>query len=159
MIRALTGDQAVTPPWMLRDVTGREGRVHPLAGLSGSAVADRFCAWAGRSGRRYIFSVFAIDRQVEAAALPLARHAIALMVRRPAAGSRRVLWAERIETEEAVAVVRRAAMAAQAGQESSEIHLHFLSVEAGERQAAFTDLAFPRYDPAEPRGVVLSLAG
>lgn len=157
MIRAPGTEQVVIrPSWAFRDAPQR-GLPSLLEGLSGTAVADRFCAWAGRSGRRYIFSVFALDAQADAASVPLARNAIALMVRRPAQGSRRVVWAERIETEETVAAVRRAA--AQAGPEGREIHLHFLSVEPGERRAAFADLALPRLEPAEPRGVLLQLAG
>lgn len=160
MIRAPTTEQAVTTlPWRVHDASPCGGRSSPLAGLSGSAVADRFCAWVGRSGRRYIFSVFGLGPQATATSLPFARNAIALMVRRPAVGARRVLWAERIETEGTVAAVRRAAASAQAGPEASEIHLHFLSVEIGERQAAFADLAFPRLDPGESCGVLLRLAG
>lgn len=159
MIRAPGNEQVVIrPAWAFRDAP-EWGLPSSLEGLSGTAVADRFCAWAGRSGRRYIFSVFALDAQADAASVPLARAAIALMVRRPAQGSRRVVWAERIETEETVAAVRRAAAAAQAGPEGHEMHLHFLSVEPGERRAAFADLALPRLEPAEPRGVLLRLAG
>lgn len=140
MIRASNLEQTVVmPPWALlnasRHAASPDQRVR---GLSGGGAADRFCAWAGRSGRRYIFSVFALGSD----AIPLAPKAIALLVRRPATGPRRVMWAERLETEDRAAAVMRAA-AGQAGPEASEIHLHVLSVELEARRAAFADLAFP----------------
>ena len=40
---------------------GRAGPASaPLAALAGGALAHRFHAWRGRSGRRYIFSVYAL---------------------------------------------------------------------------------------------------
>ena len=121
---------------------------------SGRGPADRFCAWAGRSGRRYVFSVFALGS--DAAAVPLVPKTIALMVRPPVAGPRRVLWAERIETEDDVAAIMRAA-ARQADRETAEIHLHALSIETEARRAAFVDLAFPAADLAEqPSGFRLA---
>src|SRR5260221_7800124 len=33
----------------------------PLAALAGGGLAHQFHAWRGRSGRRYVFSVFPID--------------------------------------------------------------------------------------------------
>ena len=40
----------------------RPARHVPAAGLAGSALADRFCFWRGRSGRRYVFSVYRLTR-------------------------------------------------------------------------------------------------
>ncbi len=161
MIRASDFEQAVImPPWALLDASRRaESPDPPIRDLSGSGAADRFCAWAGRSGRRYIFSVFALGPiPLAPRTFALAPKAIALMVRRPATGPRRVVWAERLETEDAAAAVMRAA-AGQAGPEASEIHLHVLSVEPEARRAAFADLAFPRLGSTERPESLLRLAG
>lgn len=160
MIRAPDLDQAVMqlPRAMLGALSVPDSPDRPVRGLSGRGAADRFCAWAGRSGRRYIFSVFTLGPDLGSTAVPLAPKAIALIVRRPAAGPRRVLWAERTETEDGTAAVMRAA-AEQGGPEATEIHLHLLAIETEARRAAFADLAFPRLHSAEPRRDLLRLAG
>lgn len=160
MIRAPSLEPAIDmPPWAVLDTVRRAASPDdPLRTLSAGSAADRFCAWAGRSGRRYIFSVFALGPSARAVTLPLAPQSIALMVRRPATGPRRVLWAERMETKDGVAAVMQAA-ARHAGPEPSEIHLHVVAIEAEARQAAFADLAFPLLVPVEPESGLLRLAG
>lgn len=139
MIRAPTIEQAVIRlPWGLLEVFPTDSH-HPCRQ---NGTADRFCAWAGRSGRRYIFSVLTLDAAASETAVRLPSKAIVLLVRRPAAGRRRVLWAERIETEGEMAAVVEAATE-QAGAAENEIHLHVGTVEEQARRAAFADLAFP----------------
>ena len=57
-----------------------------LASLAGGDLEERFHAWRGRSGRRYICSVFPVDHRAADAGLPEFAEAIVIAVR---AGHRR----------------------------------------------------------------------
>ncbi len=111
----------------------------PLAGLRGSAIADRFCAWSTRSGRRIIVSVIPLEADTVIANLPL-REGIVLAVRRASPGPRRVLWAEALgPTDRGHAIENEAATLARAG--GYELHLHLLASDAAE---VLKELGYPR---------------
>ncbi len=105
----------------------RETPLRSTAGLSGR----RFTAWRGRSGRRYVASVFAI---MDDHALGFA-DAVLLAV----APDRRILAARDsgpFGVESALMRWRRAAAEAGAG----EIHVHLLAEDGPSRRAALRDL-------------------
>lgn len=104
----------------------------PLRSLAGAELPGRrFTAWRGRSGRRYVASVFAV---ADDHALGF-RDAVLLAV----SGDRRILAARDgggPDTAEALERWRQAAAAAGAG----EIHVHLLAEDAPSRRAALRDL-------------------
>ena len=112
----------------------------PLAGLAGSAVSDRFRAWRGRSGRRYVFSVFragmgaaGLDR------VPLDDEAVVIATERQRDGARAMLWIG--ETGPNVdSFLTGAPVRALAAREDCELHLHFLAADAAERRSVVDDL-------------------
>lgn len=131
----------------LRWWEGETGRAHPLEGLRGSGLADRFCAWAGRSGARSIFSVIALDGMVRLEDLPLGACMIVLGVRRQA-GQRRVLWSAAVPAGGPTATLRLE-VAALMAMGDGELHLHLLAAHPAERNAIVTDLGFTRLDGAD----------
>lgn len=52
----------------------------PLGCLSGGALASRFHAWHGHSGRRYVCSVYPVDRKDASAGLPEFDDAVVIAV-------------------------------------------------------------------------------
>ncbi len=62
-----------------------------LASLAGGDLAERFHSWRGRSGRRYICSVFRVEHHTEDAGLPDFAAAIVIAVKTDAAGNRKVV--------------------------------------------------------------------
>ncbi len=121
--------------------TGPERGDIPIAGAGGGGAADRFCAWAGRSGRRIVFSVVGLDPEALAVDLPLG--SIVLAVRRGRPGGRKVLWAENL-SDDAVRAAVRSAAAVLAAEGECELHLHAAAIDAAARRAIIADLAFPR---------------
>ena len=104
-----------------------------LAALAGTSIASRFCSWFGRSGRRYVFSVY------PAADCPAFRDAILLAAVHDMAGQRRALLVRETGAfpEPVVARAQRELRAYGSG---AELHLHLLAASPAERAAALADL-------------------
>lgn len=112
----------------------------PLGCLSGGALASRFHAWLGLSGRRYVCSVYPVDLEDRSSGLPDLDGAVVIAVgldrRRERfrvaifetcwRGGRLALGSEAID----------AALAAGA----REWHVHLLAASAEARRAAILDL-------------------
>jgi hypothetical protein len=108
----------------------------PPSPLRGPAVLDneRFCAWRGRSGRRYVTSIYGFD------ACPDYEHVVALAVRRAPDGSRTALCGVDLGAFPLVALHGEAMKAARE-QGANEVHLHLLAETSAGRAAAIEDLA------------------
>ncbi len=111
----------------------------PLTGLSGSALADRFRTWRGRSGRRYVFSVFRAGEGFDH--LPTGEGAVVIAAVRQADGTRRKLWVAEVGRDAA----RIERFLARPG---CELHLHLLAATPAERRAVAADLG----DEPDARG-------
>ena len=108
----------------------------PLTGLSGSGLADRFRAWQGRSGRRYVFSVFRMGCGLDE--LPLEAGAVVVAAVRQADGTRRKLWVAEIGRDlDELGAARLDRLAARP---DCELHLHLLASTPAERRAVADDL-------------------
>jgi hypothetical protein len=66
----------------------RSGANAPLVCLAGGALASRFHAWRGESGRRYVCSVFPARSEAVLGGMPEFDAAVAIAVRIDAAGRR-----------------------------------------------------------------------
>jgi hypothetical protein len=105
--------------------------------LAGSSAADRFRAWTGRSGRRYVFSVYRIEAGLDR--IPTEAAAVVIAVERVGGGARRLLWADHtggcaktfMRGERVTALLRQAGF---------EIHLHLLAADEAERRSIVSDL-------------------
>lgn len=117
-----------------------ESRDKALLGLAGSSVADRFRAWTGRSGRRYVFSVFPVGASGDLDRLPLADDAVAMGVQRSDGGTRTVLWVAGVGGCPASFLDSNRVRALRA-LERCELHFHLLAADRDERQAVIADLA------------------
>lgn len=121
-----------------------------LAALVDTPLASRFCAWRGRSGRRYIFSVYPWP------ACPAFCHALLLAVIRDDVGRRRALSI--VDTGEfPEPVLLRAKRNLCSFGATLEFHMHLLASSAPERAATLADLAVhcerePKPDPSESAG-------
>jgi hypothetical protein len=100
----------------------------------GATGFERFAAWRGKSGRRYVVSVYAI------ADCPDYEHAVALAIRREADGGRHIVAAFDLGAVP-LAVLRGAAFAAARRAGASEVHLHLLAGSGRERLRVLDDLA------------------
>jgi hypothetical protein len=110
---------------------------HPLASLAGGDLEGRFHAWRGRSGRRYIFSVFPVDLQAADAGLPDFAEAIVIAVAE-FGGTRRVIACLQCEP---AASARQAFVAAALAAGARQWHVHLLAVDPRQRGAAIADIA------------------
>ena len=121
-----------TAPWIAL-ASGSKTGGSSLAALAGMPISSRFCSWKGRSGRRYVFSVY------PAPACPAFCDAILLAAVRDAKGRRRVLSVRETGAfpEPAVASARREL---KAFGPAAELHLHLLATSPEERAAAVADL-------------------
>ena len=122
-----------TPVWALP--IGPPGNVRspagaPLAALAGGALAHRFHAWRGASGRRHIFSVFS------AGDCPDYDDAVFLAVSAHPLGSRRILG---ISCDAGAAA--RLCRDNRGDNWSAEIHVHLLAETPASRAAVTADLA------------------
>lgn len=124
---------------MLATARVRTGeRDAPLSGLSGSTLAERFRTWRGRSGRRYVFSVFRLEDGLDR--VPVGAGAVAVAVVRRADGTRRLLWVD--ETgDDPHAFLRTARVRALAERADGELHLHLLAATPAARRVVLDDLA------------------
>jgi hypothetical protein len=111
-----------------------------LAALAGTPLAERFCAWTGLSGRRYVFSVY------PASDCPAFCDAVMLAAVRDDAGRARALSVCGTGAFPEP-VVARAEREFRAYGASLELHLHLLASSPAERAAAIADLADMTADP------------
>jgi hypothetical protein len=112
----------------------------PLGCLSGGALASRFHAWHGRSGHRYICSVYPVDLEDGPAGLPDLDGAIVIAVGLDRRRERvRLAIFEALWRDGRLARGREAVEAAlTAG--AREWHVHLLAASAEARRAAIRDL-------------------
>ncbi|MBL8588476.1 MAG: hypothetical protein JNK46_08105 [Methylobacteriaceae bacterium] len=127
--RPASAERAEGPPPRSANPAGA-----PLASLAGGALARRFRAWRGASGRRYVVTVYAAG---ETGWLDLDA-ALALVVAVAPDGRRRILAAH--VDPDAPARRRLAAALVAAEGEACEVHLHLLAATPAERAAAAADL-------------------
>lgn len=119
----------------------RDGLDHALAGLAGTSVADRFRAWRGASGRRYVFSVFRLDGEtMGSGSLPDVESAVVIAAERRGGADRRLLWV-RQTGDDASGFLAGLDMGALVDRGDCELHLHFLAGGSAERDAIVADLA------------------
>jgi hypothetical protein len=107
-----------------------------LAALAGTQLASRFCSWTGRSGRRYVFSVYS------PAACPAFCNALLLVAVRDSSDRLRVVSMGDTGAfpEQAIAQAKRKSkrLEFEAG---LEFQIHLLSASRAGREAAAADLA------------------
>ena len=125
-----------------------------LKALAKSALTARFCSWRGRSGKRYVFSVY------EPARCPAFCDAVLLAVTREPSGRRRVVAA--LDTGAFPEPVLGAAKGAHGAHvRALEFHLHLLAADRSEREAVRADLApdqCPMQEPPYSQASSLNLA-
>lgn len=123
-------------PWLVAPQRRAASAASGFAALSQTSLASRFVAWAGLSGRTYVFSVYA------PAACPAFCDAILLAVARDD-GERRVLAA--LDTGVfPEPILARAARELGPRVETLEFHMHLLARSSAERRAALADLEAAR---------------
>lgn len=110
-----------------------------LASLAGGELAARFHAWCGRSGRRYICSVFPVEPHDPTGGLPDFAEAIVIAVKVDAAGHRRVVGFCQSE-HGAGPVARHAFVMASVGAGAQHWHVHLLTADPEKRRAAIEDI-------------------
>ena len=110
-----------------------------LVSLAGGDLEARFHAWRGRSGRRYICSVFPVDRHAADAGLPEFAEAIVIAVGQDIGGERRVVGFLQCE-HGATALARQAFVAAALGAGAQQWHVHLLTANPQKRRAAIEDI-------------------
>jgi hypothetical protein len=132
-------------PWLAPvSEQGRRAHSSALSALAGTPLAERFCSWAGLSGRRYVFSVY------PATECPAFCDAVLLAAVRGDAGRLRVV-SVRDTGAFPEPVLARAERELRAFGASLEFHLHLLASSPAERASAVADLAidgFPAQSPA-----------
>ena len=121
-----------TSPWIAVASDGQRGG-SALAALAGMPISSQFCSWRGRSGRRYVFSVY------PASECPPFCGAILLAAVREAKGRRRVLSVRETGAFPEPAVARAQNELKVFGR-AAELHLHLLAASPEERAAALADL-------------------
>lgn len=110
-----------------------------LASLAGGDLEERFHAWRGRSGRRYICSVFPVDQRAADAGLPEFAEAIVIAVGEDIGGERRVVAFLQCEYG-ANALARQAFVAAAVKAGAQQWHVHLLTADPQKRRAAIEDI-------------------
>lgn len=119
-------------------VTDREPARHEDAPVG--ALPGEFTFWRGRSGRRYVFSVFPVIGRIQGErSCPDHEDAVVLAVRRERGGRRRVLFAADTGPFPAL-LLGGAALQAALAAGADEIHMHLLASDASERAALMTDI-------------------
>ena len=101
--------------------------------LGGDALQGRFVYWRGRSGRRYLHTIYPID------ALPEFADAIVILARRDGRGRRRALSILTLgATPGSISRAQVLANAHNCG--ASEAHVHLLAGSPDEQQSILLDL-------------------
>jgi hypothetical protein len=116
-----------------------EASNNALASLAGGDLAERFHSWRGRSGRRYICSVFRVEHHSEDSGLPDFEAAVVIAVKTDIAGNRQVVGF--CQCEHGFGPVARAAFtqaAMTAG--AQQWHVHLLTADPQKRRAAIEDI-------------------
>jgi hypothetical protein len=122
----------------------------PLACLAGGALASRFHAWYGLSGRRYICSVFPVVEEAAAGGLPEFEAGIVIATAKDRRGQRRALAAFELSWDgESVKHKGQIDAALKAG--ASEWHVHLLAESLAQRRASLADLAGLALNSSEAR--------
>jgi hypothetical protein len=129
-----------------REATSASPNNHPLASLAGGDLEGRFHAWHGRSGRRYICSVFPVDLQAADAGLPEFAEAIVIAVGEYG-GARRVVAFLQC-ADGASAGARQAFVAAALKAGARQWHVHLLLAAPRKRRAAIADIEALCHSPA-----------
>ena len=121
------------------DAKQRASRPSSLAGLSGSGLSDRFCFWRGRSGRRYVFSIYRTG-DTGGAAVPSYSEAVMIAARRGSDGGRSILRVGRTGALPGL-VMRVPERDERFDEGADELHFHLLAGDDAEREAIVSDLA------------------
>jgi hypothetical protein len=113
----------------------------PLTCLTGGSLARRFHAWNGRSGRRYICSVFPVNAEDPQAGFPDFLDAIVVAVGVAADGLRRPLSFFECGSANAGDSDERSEFLAEAlAQSVCEWHVHLLATDSELRRRVMQDL-------------------
>jgi len=107
-----------------------------LAALAGEAINRQFLSWRGRSGRRYVCSVY------DPAACPAYEHALLMVAAVAPDGARRLLSIA--DTGCFPEIVLAGAAEATRDGTPVEFHVHLLARSRADRAAILVDLAQPR---------------
>lgn len=112
----------------------------PLDCLAGGALASRFHAWRGLSGRRYVCSVFPARRNLSWGGMPEFDDAVVLAVAADAWGARRRIAVFEFHSRRGrfCGDPDRVGAALEAG--ASEWHVHLLAERPWTRRAVIADL-------------------
>ncbi len=110
-----------------------------LASLAGGDLAERFHSWRGRSGRRYICSVFRVEHHSADAGLPDFEAAIAIAVKTDVLGNRQVVGFCQCEHGFGP-VARNAFVMAAIAAGAQQWHVHLLTADPQKRLAAIEDI-------------------
>lgn len=117
-------------------LTGHFPGEAPLASLRDEAVASRFHAWTGASGRRYVATIYLLDRSRPHAGLPdFDRFVLIPAVRRGHGRLPSTILAVERESD------KRFAIAAALANQVSEWHVHLLAARRSDRAAVVADIA------------------
>ena len=126
----------------IADTTNFERRPVPpaaadasLACLAGKQLGTRFSAWRGRSGHRYICTVYPVDRTAPHDGLPPYRGMIVLAVRLGPDGTREIVAASDVDADSGLP-----APLASLSPSIDEWHVHLMAESAPERALALRDL-------------------
>jgi hypothetical protein len=117
----------------------------PLDCLSGGALASRFHAWLGRSGRRYVCSVFPVDLDDPSAGLPELDGAVVIAVGFDRRRERFPIAIFEISAADAPLSFGRAARDAALAAGIREWHIHLLAESDAARRAVIFDLEETRH--------------
>ena len=129
-------DRTAAPAGPVKQAMGGNA---PLESLAGEALASRFHAWRGASGRRYVCSVFPAEANAPDAGLPDFVDAIAIAVARQPDGSRRRISLCLNEATSDPAS-RNAFIVEALSKGAIEWHIHLLAVDGWQRRAVATDI-------------------
>jgi hypothetical protein len=111
------------------DLFANAGRSAASSGsLAGSALSDRFRFWRGKSGRRFVFSVYALE------SAPAYAGAVVVAVRTTPSGDVPV-WVGAVETVEEAMLMPVLFSGAV-----DRLHIHLLAGDHRDRQALVEDL-------------------
>lgn len=97
--------------------------------LAGLDLGERFRFWRGKSGRRYVFSVFGLSDH------PAFEHAVAIAVHHKPQHRRRAVWIGIMAGADWPALATAAAYAG-----CDEVHLHLLAADDSRRAGVVQDL-------------------
>jgi hypothetical protein len=139
-----------------REILPRAGQALPrarnsaLASLAGEALAERFHAWHGASGRRYVFTIFPVNSAAPDSGLPDFAEAVVIAVARKSDGSRRRVSLCQRERGANPYARESFILEALAGG-ACEWHVHLLAIEVAQRRAVIADIEAMRYAPKAAR--------